>query len=86
MIVHNASPMVLAPVKAFTPEQIADIYDVSVPGAQRVNRAAPYACGPRRRVARVGRKFEHARRTSAVSRALFRRERGYGRAGRELRR
>jgi NAD(P)-dependent dehydrogenase (short-subunit alcohol dehydrogenase family) len=39
-VVHNAGHMVLGPAEAFTPEQLADVYDVNVLGAQRVNRAA----------------------------------------------
>jgi NAD(P)-dependent dehydrogenase (short-subunit alcohol dehydrogenase family) len=37
--VHNAGHMVLGPTEAFTPEQIASVYDTNVLGAQRVNRA-----------------------------------------------
>jgi len=40
VVVHNAGHMVLGPVEAFTPEQIAEIYDVNVVSTQRVNRAA----------------------------------------------
>jgi NAD(P)-dependent dehydrogenase (short-subunit alcohol dehydrogenase family) len=40
IVVHNAGHMVLGPAEAFTPEQLADVYDVNVVGAQRVNRAA----------------------------------------------
>jgi len=40
VVVHNAGHMVLGPAEAFTPEQIAAVYDVNVLGAQRVNRAA----------------------------------------------
>ncbi len=40
VVVHNAGHMVLGPAEAFTPEQMADIYDVNVLGTQRVNRAA----------------------------------------------
>jgi NAD(P)-dependent dehydrogenase (short-subunit alcohol dehydrogenase family) len=40
VVVHNAGHMVLGPAEAFTPEQVAAIYDVNVLGAQRVNRAA----------------------------------------------
>jgi NAD(P)-dependent dehydrogenase (short-subunit alcohol dehydrogenase family) len=40
VIVHNAGHMVLGPAEAFTPEQLASIYDTNVLGAQRVNRAA----------------------------------------------
>lgn len=43
VIVHNAGHMVLGPTEAFTPEQLACLYDVNVLGTQRVNRAAlPY--------------------------------------------
>ena len=43
VVVHNAGHMVLGPVEAFTPEQIADVYDTNVISTQRVNRAAlPY--------------------------------------------
>jgi len=40
VIVHNAGHMVTGPAEAFTPEQVADIYDVNVLGTQRLNRAA----------------------------------------------
>ena len=40
VIVHNAGHMVLGPAEAFTPEQLAGVYDTNVVGAQRVNRAA----------------------------------------------
>ena len=40
VIVHNAGHMVLGPVEAFTTEQVAELYDVNVLGAHRVNRAA----------------------------------------------
>jgi NAD(P)-dependent dehydrogenase (short-subunit alcohol dehydrogenase family) len=43
VIVHNAGHMVFGPAEAFTPEQLAELYDVNVLSAQRVNRAAlPY--------------------------------------------
>ncbi|GII42249.1 SDR family NAD(P)-dependent oxidoreductase [Planotetraspora phitsanulokensis] len=43
VVVHNAGHMVLGPAEAFTPEQIAQVYDTNVLGTQRVNRAAlPY--------------------------------------------
>jgi NAD(P)-dependent dehydrogenase (short-subunit alcohol dehydrogenase family) len=38
-VVHNAGHMVLGPTEAFTPEQLADVYDVNVVSTQRVNRA-----------------------------------------------
>ncbi|WP_107502197.1 SDR family NAD(P)-dependent oxidoreductase, partial [Streptomyces tricolor] len=40
VVVHNAGHMVSGPAEAFTPQQLADLYDVNVLGAQRVNRAA----------------------------------------------
>lgn len=40
VVVHNAGHMVLGTAEAFTAEQLADLYDVNVLGAQRVNRAA----------------------------------------------
>jgi NAD(P)-dependent dehydrogenase (short-subunit alcohol dehydrogenase family) len=39
VVVHNAGHMVLGPGEAFTPEQLADVYDVNVLSTQRVNRA-----------------------------------------------
>ncbi len=38
-IVHNAGHMVFGPAEAFTPEQLAEQYDVNVLGTQRLNRA-----------------------------------------------
>ncbi len=40
VLVHNAGHMVYGPSEAFTPEQLAQLYDVNVLGCQRVNRAA----------------------------------------------
>lgn len=40
VVVHNAGHMVFGPAEAFTPDQLAEQYDVNVLGAQRVNRAA----------------------------------------------
>jgi NAD(P)-dependent dehydrogenase (short-subunit alcohol dehydrogenase family) len=43
VIVHNAGHMVFGPAEAFTPAQLAELYDINVLSAQRVNRAAlPY--------------------------------------------
>jgi NAD(P)-dependent dehydrogenase (short-subunit alcohol dehydrogenase family) len=39
VLVHNAGHMVFGPAEAFTPEQLAELYDVNVLGTQRVNRA-----------------------------------------------
>jgi NAD(P)-dependent dehydrogenase (short-subunit alcohol dehydrogenase family) len=40
VVVHNAGNMVFGPAEAFTPEQLAELYDVNVLSTQRVNRAA----------------------------------------------
>ncbi len=40
VLVHNAGHMVYGPAEAFTPEQLAELYDINVLGTQRVNRAA----------------------------------------------
>jgi NAD(P)-dependent dehydrogenase (short-subunit alcohol dehydrogenase family) len=39
ILVQNAGHMVFGPTEAFTPEQLAELYDVNVLGAQRVMRA-----------------------------------------------
>ncbi|TPI35388.1 SDR family oxidoreductase [Mesorhizobium sp. B3-1-6] len=39
VVIHNAGHMVFGPTEAFTPEQLAALYDVNVLGTQRVNRA-----------------------------------------------
>jgi NAD(P)-dependent dehydrogenase (short-subunit alcohol dehydrogenase family) len=40
VVVHNAGHMAFGPAEAFTPEQFAELYDLNVVSAQRVNRAA----------------------------------------------
>src|SRR5439155_1306152 len=40
VVIHNAGHMVFGPAEAFTPEQLAELYDVNVRSTQRVNRAA----------------------------------------------
>jgi len=43
VVVHNAGHMVLGPLEAFTPEQLASVYDTNAISTQRVNRAVlPY--------------------------------------------
>lgn len=39
VVVHNAGHMVTGPTEAFTPEEMAAVYDTNVLGSQRVNRA-----------------------------------------------
>jgi NAD(P)-dependent dehydrogenase (short-subunit alcohol dehydrogenase family) len=41
VVIHNAGHMVFGPAEAFTPKQLAELYDVNVLSTQRVNRAAP---------------------------------------------
>jgi NAD(P)-dependent dehydrogenase (short-subunit alcohol dehydrogenase family) len=40
VVMHNAGHMAFGPAEAFTPQQLAELYDVNVLGTQRVNRAA----------------------------------------------
>lgn len=40
VLIHNAGHMVTGAAEAFTPEQLAELYDVNVVGTQRLNRAA----------------------------------------------
>jgi NAD(P)-dependent dehydrogenase (short-subunit alcohol dehydrogenase family) len=40
VLIHNAGHMASGPAEAFTAEQFAELYDVNVLSAQRVNRAA----------------------------------------------
>src|SRR5689334_17861217 len=40
VIVHGAGLMMFGPAEAFTPEQFAELYDLIVLSAQRINRAA----------------------------------------------
>jgi NAD(P)-dependent dehydrogenase (short-subunit alcohol dehydrogenase family) len=39
VVIHNAGHMVLGPTEAFTPEQLAQVYDTNLLSTQRVNRA-----------------------------------------------
>jgi len=39
VVIHNAGHMSFGPAEAFTPEQFAELYDINVLSAQRVNRA-----------------------------------------------
>ncbi|MBY5535025.1 SDR family oxidoreductase [Rhizobium leguminosarum] len=40
VIIHNAGHMSFGPAEAFTPEQLAELFDINVLSTQRVNRAA----------------------------------------------
>ena len=48
VVIHNAGHMVLGPTEAFTPEQVAAVYDTNVLSTQRVNRAVLPALRARR--------------------------------------
>jgi NAD(P)-dependent dehydrogenase (short-subunit alcohol dehydrogenase family) len=50
VLLHNAGHMVTGPTEAFTPDQVAELYDTNVLGTQRLNRAAL----PRLRAQRQG--------------------------------
>jgi NAD(P)-dependent dehydrogenase (short-subunit alcohol dehydrogenase family) len=39
VLLHNAGHMVVGPTEAFSPEELAELYDVNVLSTQRVNRA-----------------------------------------------
>ena len=39
VLIHNAGHMVVGPAEAFTPEQLAEMYNINVLSTQRVNRA-----------------------------------------------
>ena len=39
VVIHNAGHLVFGPTEAFTPEQLAELYDINVLSTQRVNRA-----------------------------------------------
>ena len=40
VVIYNTGHMVFGPVEAFSPEQLAQLYDINVLSTQRVNRAA----------------------------------------------
>ncbi len=46
VLVDNAGHMVFGPAEAFTPEQLAQLYDVNVVSTQRVNRVCRHTPTP----------------------------------------
>ena len=84
VVMHNAGHMVFGPAEAFTPEQLAELYDVNVlehPAGQPGRLAATAQAG--KGLAGLGVEQQLGRRHAAVSRAILRREGGHGRAGGE---
>jgi NAD(P)-dependent dehydrogenase (short-subunit alcohol dehydrogenase family) len=86
VIIHNAGHMVFGPAEAFTPEQLAELYNVNVLSTQRVNRAAL----PQLRKQRNGLvvwilQQQRNWRDSSLSRTLFRGKGRHGCFGRSLR-
>ncbi len=73
VVIHNAGHMVFGPAEAFTPEQLAQLYDTNVISTQRVNRAgsSPFSYAGKR-VGRLGvRQQWYTRRNTTISRSLF---------------
>jgi NAD(P)-dependent dehydrogenase (short-subunit alcohol dehydrogenase family) len=86
VVVHNAGHMTLGPVEAFTPEEIAAVYDTNVLSMQRVNRAVLPHLREQRDGLLIWVGSSSAAGPPAVPRALLRREGGRGLARGELRR
>jgi len=86
ILVHNAGHMVYGPSEAFTPDQLAELYDINVLGtpARQSSRASTHA---RREDRPHGLDLEHQRGgwRSAASGSVLRGEGGDGRLGRLLR-
>jgi NADP-dependent 3-hydroxy acid dehydrogenase YdfG len=68
VVIHNAGHMVFGPAESFTPEQLAELYDVNVLSTQRVNRAAlPILRKQGTGFVLWDRKHEHSRWYASVS-------------------
>ena len=73
VVIHNAGHMVLGPTEAFTPEQVAAVYDTNVVSTQRVNRAVlPSMREQRDGLGPLGGLVQLARRHAAVPRTVLR--------------
>ena len=87
VLIHNAGHMVTGPAEAFTPEQVADLYDTNVVGTQRLNRAAlPHLREQQDGLVVWVGSSSTPRRHPAVPGAVLRREGRDGRDGHQLRR
>jgi NADP-dependent 3-hydroxy acid dehydrogenase YdfG len=75
VVIHNAGHMVFGAAEAFTPEQLAQVYDTNVLSTQRVNRAAlPTIVQTGKRPCAMGREHQHSRWHPALSFTLLRGE------------
>ena len=82
VVMHNAGHMSFGPAEAFTPEQLAELYDVNVLSTQRVNRAAlPQLRKQGRGLVGLGLQQQFGRRYAALPRAVFCRKGRHGRDG-----
>jgi len=85
VVIHNAGHMVFGPAEAFTPEQLAELYDVNVLSTQRVNRAAlPVLRKQGNGLGGLGRQQQHPRRNPALPGSLFCRQSWHGCPRRKL--
>ena len=86
VLIHNAGHMVVGPAEAFTPEQLAELYDVNVLSTQRVNRAVLPGMRQRGAGLVVWVAAQASAAAPAVPGAVLRRQGGHGLARGELRR
>ena len=85
VIIHNAGHMVFGPAGAFTPEQLAELYDINVQYATAEPGGTSDASQTGSRFGCLGRKQQHTGRHAPISGAILRCESTYGRYGGELR-
>jgi NAD(P)-dependent dehydrogenase (short-subunit alcohol dehydrogenase family) len=86
VVIHNAGHMVFGPAEAFTPEQLAELYDVNVLSTQRVNRAALPQLRKQGKGSRsLGVEQQLRGRNATLSGAVLRGEGRHGCIGRGLR-
>jgi NAD(P)-dependent dehydrogenase (short-subunit alcohol dehydrogenase family) len=86
VVVHNAGHVVFGPAEAFTPEQLAELYDVNVLSTLRVNRAVlPQMRRQKNGFVGLGIEQQLGGRDATLSGPIFRSEGGHGRHGGHLR-
>lgn len=74
VVVHNAGHMVFGPAEAFTPKQLAELYDINVVSTQRVNRAVLPHMRRQQQGLLVDIEQQFSGRHATVSGALLRRQ------------